>query len=275
MSVRVDSSSLIAGSVVVGNRGLGVLGSVIRSTTATGTHGPGLLYNDWDPGDDAKEFMAFIVTPPASGNLFVDEPGAFSLTDAPDGAYSLVYKLVVDGVDQGTATASINIGTGGAVASGDVPGVTLTPIGGFASATAEALAFGDIPQIWIEAPGYLSDRNGSASGSISNAYIMPMVGSGTGNATAGGSTQGLRKTRYTPGQVPQDPAELPRFLQAEFERLTDALESPFTHQLLEKLNTEPSRKRDGYVAYADGTNWNPGAGQGVYVYYAGIWNKLG
>jgi hypothetical protein len=88
--------------------------------------------------------------------------------------------------------------------------------------------------------------------------------------------KGLRKTRYTPGRVPSQQAELIRFLQSELERLNDALESPFTHQLLEKLNTEPSRKRDGYVAYADGTNWSPGGlGEGVYVYYAGIWNKLG
>lgn len=88
--------------------------------------------------------------------------------------------------------------------------------------------------------------------------------------------KGLRKTRYVPGRVPTQQAELIRFLQSELERLNDALESPFTHQLLEKLNTEPGRKRDGYVAYADGTNWSPnGQGEGVYCYYAGTWNKLG
>ena len=88
--------------------------------------------------------------------------------------------------------------------------------------------------------------------------------------------KGLRKTRYTPGRVPSQQAELIRFLQSELERLNDALESPFTHQLLEKLNTEPSRKRDGYVAYADGTNWSPGGlGEGIYCYYAGSWKRLG
>jgi chitodextrinase len=88
----------------------GVLGSVIRANTATGTHGPGLLYNDWDPGDDAKEFRALIVTPPASGTLVTYEDGSFELTGAANGNYSLVYRLFVDGVDLGTATASFAIG---------------------------------------------------------------------------------------------------------------------------------------------------------------------
>lgn len=89
------------------------------------------------------------------------------------------------------------------------------------------------------------------------------------------AVKGLRKTRYTPGRVPSRVEELGRFLQSEIERLNDALESPFTHQLLEKLNVAPDRVRDGMVAYADGTNWNPGSGEGVYVYYASAWHKLG
>jgi hypothetical protein len=75
--------------------------------------------------------------------------------------------------------------------------------------------------------------------------------------------------------VPADQRDLTRYLQQELERLTDALESPFTHQLLEPLAVEPLRKRPGYVAYADGVNWDPGAGEGVYCFYAGSWNRLG
>lgn len=44
---------------------------------------------------------------------------------------------------------------------------------------------------------------------------------------------------------------------------------------VEFLNVEPVRLREGMVAGADGTNWNPGSGQGVYVYYNSAWNKLG
>lgn len=113
MSIRVDTASLISGAIVCGNRGLGVTGAVIRATTATGTHGPGILYDDWDnSGDDAKEFRGLVITPPASGTLFVYEDGSFSLTGAADGSYSLVYRLFVDGVDLGTATETINVGSG-------------------------------------------------------------------------------------------------------------------------------------------------------------------
>lgn len=90
--------------------------------------------------------------------------------------------------------------------------------------------------------------------------------------------KGLRKTRYTPGRVPSDAKELARFIQNELERLTDALESPFTHQLLEVLHAEPTRKPTGsaMVAFADGTDWNPGAGRGLYLYdpQTAAWTKI-
>ena len=53
MSLRVDTVSLISGALVCGHRGLGVRGSQVP---ASGDAGPGYLYNDWDSGDDAKEF---------------------------------------------------------------------------------------------------------------------------------------------------------------------------------------------------------------------------
>lgn len=142
MSVRVDSSSLIAGAVVVGDRGLGVLGSVIRSDTATGDHGPGFLFNDWDAGDDAKEFRGLIVTPPSAGTFFAHEDGSFSLTGAPDGAYSFVYRLFVDGVDLGTSTATITIGATVYRPSSDlsVAGWTFTGAASVAAAMGEAAA---------------------------------------------------------------------------------------------------------------------------------------
>lgn len=112
MSCRTSTTPLIAGACVVGNTGLGVLGSVIRSTTATGEFGAGYLYNDLDGGgaDDAKEIRGLIVTPPASGSFFAYEDGSFSLTGVADGTYSFVYRLFVDGVDLGTATATATIG---------------------------------------------------------------------------------------------------------------------------------------------------------------------
>lgn len=108
MSIRVDTSSLIPGAIVVGNRGLGVLGSVVPST---GTNGAGYLYNDLAlPADADKEVRGLIVTPPSAGTFFAYEDSSFSLTGAPDGTYSFVYRLFVDGADLGTATAEITIG---------------------------------------------------------------------------------------------------------------------------------------------------------------------
>ncbi len=36
----------------------------------------------------------------------------------------------------------------------------------------------------------------------------------------------------------------------------------------------PERVREGLIAAADGVNWNPGAGKGLYLYTAGTWQKL-
>lgn len=43
---------------------------------------------------------------------------------------------------------------------------------------------------------------------------------------------------------------------------------------LTKQTVEPVEQDDGTIAYADGTIWNPGAGEGVYARYGGVWNKL-
>lgn len=111
MSCRVDTSPLIAGACVVSAYdGLGITGAALRAATGTGGSGAGVLYNDWDTGDDAKEFRALLVTVPSSGTLTMNEDGSFSLTGAADGSYSLVYRLFVDGVDLGTSTASITVG---------------------------------------------------------------------------------------------------------------------------------------------------------------------
>lgn len=110
MSVRVDTTSLIAGACVVGNRGLGVLGAVIRATTATGTHGHGYLYNDLTGADDAKEIRGLILTAPSAGTFAANEDGSFTLTGAADGTYSFSYRLFADGADLDTATGSIIIG---------------------------------------------------------------------------------------------------------------------------------------------------------------------
>lgn len=41
-------------------------------------------------------------------------------------------------------------------------------------------------------------------------------------------------------------------------------------------NAAPDKPRAGRVYYADGTNWNPGSGEGLYIYKSGgTWVLLG
>lgn len=40
------------------------------------------------------------------------------------------------------------------------------------------------------------------------------------------------------------------------------------------LNAVPKKLREGLIVIADGTNWNPGAGAGTYVYRSGAWRKM-
>ena len=108
MSLRVDTSSLISGALVCGNRGLGVLGSEVPST---GDNGAGYVYNDLSlPADANKEVRGLIVTPPSAGTFFAYEDSSFEFT-APNGAYSFTYRLFVDGADLGTATVTLSVGS--------------------------------------------------------------------------------------------------------------------------------------------------------------------
>jgi len=44
---------------------------------------------------------------------------------------------------------------------------------------------------------------------------------------------------------------------------------------LDELHAAPDKPRDGLLVLADGTDWNPGSGRGVYCYYGGAWHYLG
>jgi hypothetical protein len=138
MSVRVDTSSLIAGACVVGNRGLGVLGSAVPST---GEHGAGYLYNDLVlPADADKEVRGLItVAPVGLDSFFAFEDSSFEAA-GNDGIYGFTYRLFVDGVDQGTADVTINIG--GTTTTPAAGVATVSAIGGSRAATAASSAAG-------------------------------------------------------------------------------------------------------------------------------------
>jgi hypothetical protein len=106
-----------AGGVTIGDTGLGVLGATVRANTATGTHGQGLGYNDWDSSaDDDKEFWFQLETPPSAGKLTIFDDGsiAWDPQGAVAGSYNFTYRLRIDGVSQGVTTATILYGASAA-----------------------------------------------------------------------------------------------------------------------------------------------------------------
>jgi hypothetical protein len=108
MSLRIDSTEWISGALLIGETGLGVLGSAIAST---GDSGAGYAYNDLSlPADNAKEICGRITSWPMSGSLVAYEDTSFIFTGG-DGSYSFTYQLYVDGVATGLpVTVSLFIG---------------------------------------------------------------------------------------------------------------------------------------------------------------------
>jgi len=107
MSYRF-AGDMMAGAYHFGTSGLGVLGSTVPST---GQHGPSFLYACLNlPADADVEVRGLVLTTPSAGNWFAYEDGSFTLSNAPDGAYTFTFRLLADGVDMGVATGTILIG---------------------------------------------------------------------------------------------------------------------------------------------------------------------
>jgi len=64
-------------------------------------------------------------------------------------------------------------------------------------------------------------------------------------------------------------------VEKEFERVERSLNEPLDVLYLRELYAEPTPLKNGLVAYADGTTWNPGSGRGVYIYKGSTWTLLG
>jgi len=76
---------------------------------------------------------------------------------------------------------------------------------------------------------------------------------------------------YFPDPAPADPAQLTEYIEREFRRIGAEIGKIMD---LEELHTAPERVSVGMVRMADGTSWNPGSGQGVYLYNGTTWVKL-
>lgn len=79
---------------------------------------------------------------------------------------------------------------------------------------------------------------------------------------------------YQPTPIPEG-ASLRAWLAGQLRQIADALSTPSVSTLhLVPRAAAPARYADGDVVYADGANWDPGAGAGVYARESGVWVKL-
>ena len=71
-----------------------------------------------------------------------------------------------------------------------------------------------------------------------------------------------------------DAKEVALYLRRELEAIEEAFGNALPREI-DWLHVAPTKVREGLTVGADGTDWNPGAGQGVYTYYNATWNRLG
>lgn len=85
-------------------------------------------------------------------------------------------------------------------------------------------------------------------------------------------TPSIGTIAYSPGEPPRDPAQLQRFLRDELQQISAALQALAAGHF-DQQTVAPAKPRDGDVRYADGTNWNPGSGKGLYM-FSTVWTLI-
>lgn len=81
--------------------------------------------------------------------------------------------------------------------------------------------------------------------------------------------------RFEPSAVPTTFPGLRRWLAEMLRDIANALASPSLKSLhLEALAAEPDKYQDGDLVRANGSDWDPGSGEGVYCRLSGAWVKL-
>ena len=82
------------------------------------------------------------------------------------------------------------------------------------------------------------------------------------------------ETRYDPGPLPEDVGDLGNYLVTELKRIGNIFFNQATFRL-ECMHVERTRPRKADIRYADGTDLNPGAGEGIYFFNgSGTWTQL-
>lgn len=80
--------------------------------------------------------------------------------------------------------------------------------------------------------------------------------------------------QYSPGVVPNDPAQLSRYLQDEFAKIASAV-MMLANGHLDITHVAPPKPREGDLRIADGADFNPGSGAGLYRHNGTAWVFIG
>jgi len=79
---------------------------------------------------------------------------------------------------------------------------------------------------------------------------------------------------YQPTPIPEN-AGFRGWLASQLRQIADTLTAPSLNSIhFSTLNAQPAKIADGDLVRADGVNWNPGSGEGLYERRAGAWVKL-
>lgn len=79
-----------------------------------------------------------------------------------------------------------------------------------------------------------------------------------------------------PTTAPENQKEFQLWVQDELRHISDVMSELETDTVyLKQWNAEPERRYDGQIIYADGTNFDPGSGEGAYIYHTAAWHFLG
>ncbi len=79
---------------------------------------------------------------------------------------------------------------------------------------------------------------------------------------------------YKPSIAPQNPKDIRRWIQGELETVDSAVSQDRGSIGFVINHIPPFRPLRGYLYYADGIDWNPGAGEGLYEYTSSGFTKL-
>lgn len=66
-------------------------------------------------------------------------------------------------------------------------------------------------------------------------------------------------------------ADLRNWISNELVRVSNAFTTSSQTTTLLVLTAAPAKPQIGQIVFADGTNWNPGSGRGLYYYDSGGW----